>query len=80
MMDMSPSLCIFLEMPGNYKLCLYAVLLFMKLFVLTRPDYKKLNLLRKRFPTVKTIALTATATPRVRVDILNQLGMKNPKW
>jgi len=52
----------------------------MKLFVLTRPDYKKLNLLRKRFPSVKTIALTATATPRVRVDILNQLGMKNPKW
>ncbi|XP_023724702.1 Bloom syndrome protein homolog isoform X2 [Cryptotermes secundus] len=45
-----------------------------------RPDYKKLNLLRQRFPTVKTIALTATATPRVRVDILNQLGMKNPKW
>jgi Superfamily II DNA helicase len=52
----------------------------MKLFVLTRPDYKKLNLLRQRFPSVKTIALTATATPRVRVDILNQLGMKNPKW
>ncbi|XP_069695186.1 recQ-like DNA helicase Blm isoform X2 [Periplaneta americana] len=45
-----------------------------------RPDYKKLNLLRQKFPTVKTIALTATATPRVRVDILNQLGMKNPKW
>ncbi|XP_021933104.1 Bloom syndrome protein homolog isoform X2 [Zootermopsis nevadensis] len=45
-----------------------------------RPDYKKLNLLRQRFPTVKTIALTATATPRVRVDILNQLGMKSPKW
>jgi bloom syndrome protein len=52
----------------------------MKPFVLTRPDYKKLNLLRQRFPTVKTIALTATATPRVRVDILNQLRMKNPKW
>lgn len=45
-----------------------------------RPDYKKLNLLRKRFPNVKTIALTATATPRVRVDILSQLGMNSPKW
>ncbi|KAJ9597116.1 hypothetical protein L9F63_026993, partial [Diploptera punctata] len=45
-----------------------------------RPDYKKLSLLRKRFPNVKTIALTATATPRVRVDILNQLGMLTPKW
>ncbi|PSN41142.1 hypothetical protein C0J52_05200 [Blattella germanica] len=45
-----------------------------------RPDYKRLNLLRQRFPNVKTIALTATATPRVRVDILNQLDMREPKW
>lgn len=26
------------------------------------------------------MALTATATPRVRLDILKQLAMKNPKW
>lgn len=26
------------------------------------------------------MALTATATPRVRFDILRQLAMKNPKW
>ena len=26
------------------------------------------------------MALTATATPRVRVDILNQLKMKNTAW
>ncbi|XP_066947324.1 recQ-like DNA helicase blm-1 [Macrobrachium rosenbergii] len=45
-----------------------------------RPDYKKLNVLRQRFPGVPTIALTATATPRVRVDILHQLGMSDPKW
>ncbi|XP_046388536.1 Bloom syndrome protein homolog isoform X2 [Ischnura elegans] len=45
-----------------------------------RPDYKKLSVLGERFPNVNMIALTATATPRVRVDILHQLGMKSPKW
>lgn len=45
-----------------------------------RPDYKKLCVLREKFPQVPMIALTATATPRVRQDILHQLRMKNPKW
>ncbi|XP_042866090.1 Bloom syndrome protein homolog isoform X3 [Penaeus japonicus] len=45
-----------------------------------RPDYKKLSVLRQRYPNVPVIALTATATPRVRVDILHQLGLTNPKW
>lgn len=45
-----------------------------------RPDYKKLNVLRQRYPNVPVIALTATATPRVRVDILHQLGLTDPKW
>ncbi|XP_071453979.1 recQ-like DNA helicase Blm [Hetaerina americana] len=45
-----------------------------------RPDYKRLSVLGERFPNVNMIALTATATPRVRVDILHQLRMKNPKW
>lgn len=45
-----------------------------------RPDYKKLKLLRDNYPGVPTIALTATATPRVRTDILHQLSMTNPKW
>ncbi|XP_049765144.1 Bloom syndrome protein homolog isoform X1 [Schistocerca cancellata] len=45
-----------------------------------RPDYKKLCVLRAKFPGVPTLALTATATPRVRIDILHQLGMKTPKW
>ncbi|EDV49474.1 uncharacterized protein Dere_GG17198 [Drosophila erecta] len=45
-----------------------------------RPDYKKLGVLKKRFPNVPTIALTATATPRVRLDILAQLNLKNCKW
>ncbi|KAG0728058.1 Bloom syndrome [Chionoecetes opilio] len=46
-----------------------------------RPDYKKLCVLRQRFPGVPIMAVTATATPRVRVDILHQLGLKEEtKW
>ncbi|GFY64240.1 bloom syndrome protein homolog [Trichonephila inaurata madagascariensis] len=45
-----------------------------------RPDYKKLKVLREKFPDVPMMALTATATQRVRMDILNQLGMRSPKW
>ncbi|XP_016845687.1 Bloom syndrome protein homolog isoform X1 [Nasonia vitripennis] len=45
-----------------------------------RPDYKKLSMLRERFPGVPIIALTATATQRVRSDILHQLHLQSPKW
>ncbi|XP_064620578.1 recQ-like DNA helicase Blm [Lineus longissimus] len=45
-----------------------------------RPDYKKLYILREKFPNVPMMALTATATPRVRKDILHQLRMNDPKW
>ncbi|XP_056272456.1 recQ-like DNA helicase BLM isoform X2 [Pseudoliparis swirei] len=44
-----------------------------------RPDYKKLHELRQKFPSVPMIALTATATPRVQKDILNQLNMIRPQ-
>ncbi|XP_060709053.1 recQ-like DNA helicase BLM [Hemiscyllium ocellatum] len=44
-----------------------------------RPDYKRLNELRSRFPTIPMMALTATATPRVQKDILNQLKMLKPQ-
>lgn len=44
-----------------------------------RPDYKKLHELRQKFPKVPMIALTATATPRVQKDILNQLNMTRPQ-
>ncbi|XP_061781212.1 recQ-like DNA helicase BLM isoform X2 [Nerophis lumbriciformis] len=44
-----------------------------------RPDYKRLNELRQKFPKVPMIALTATATPRVQKDILNQLNMTRPQ-
>lgn len=45
-----------------------------------RPDYKKLGVLKEKYPSVPTMALTATATTRVRTDILQQLGMNSPKW
>lgn len=45
-----------------------------------RPDYKKLGELRKRYPKVPVMALTATATPRVRVDVVHQLGIQGCKW
>ena len=41
-----------------------------------RPDYRELARLRQEFPTAPIIALTATATPRVREDILDHLGMR----
>ncbi|MBK1987133.1 DNA helicase RecQ [Sphaerospermopsis aphanizomenoides BCCUSP55] len=43
-----------------------------------RPEYRQLILLKKRYPHVPTIALTATATDRVRSDIIQQLGLKQP--
>lgn len=40
-----------------------------------RPEYRQLASLRKIFPDVALIALTATATPEVRKDIVQQLGL-----
>ncbi|MCY4115369.1 MAG: ATP-dependent DNA helicase [Caldilineaceae bacterium] len=45
-----------------------------------RPDYRKLGNLRRRLPSVPFLALTATATPLVRRDIVEQLNLKKPKW
>lgn len=44
-----------------------------------RPDYRNLKLLRGDFPNVPLIALTATATERVREDIVDQLGLHQGK-
>jgi bloom syndrome protein len=41
-----------------------------------RPDYKELGTVRSRFPGVPVMALTATATQNVRVDVIHNLGMK----
>ncbi|HLO88366.1 MAG TPA: DNA helicase RecQ [Nostocaceae cyanobacterium] len=43
-----------------------------------RPEYRQLISLKKRYPNVPTLALTATATERVRYDIIQQLGLKQP--
>ena len=41
-----------------------------------RPDYRNLLDLRRDFPAVPVIALTATATERVQEDIVQQLGLE----
>lgn len=40
-----------------------------------RPDYRNLGRLKARFPTVPTVALTATADARTRADILQSLSI-----
>ena len=44
-----------------------------------RPDYRVLGDLRRRLPHVPFIALTATATERVRRDIVTNLGLNEPQ-
>ena len=43
-----------------------------------RPAYRNLSGLKTRFPNVPVLALTATATPQVTADIVQQLGMRSP--
>lgn len=42
-----------------------------------RPEYRQLHQLRTHFPHVSVIALTATATPRVKQDIITELAITN---
>ncbi|RIB19116.1 P-loop containing nucleoside triphosphate hydrolase protein [Gigaspora rosea] len=42
-----------------------------------RPDYKDLGQLKVKFPNVPMIALTATATARVKEDVMHNLSMKH---
>jgi ATP-dependent DNA helicase RecQ len=44
-----------------------------------RPAYRNLSSLKRRFGNVPMLALTATATPQVTRDIVQQLGMRGPK-
>ncbi len=43
-----------------------------------RPEYRQLSDLRQHFPGVPMMALTATATERVRGDIVRQLQLREP--
>ncbi len=43
-----------------------------------RPEYRNLSKLRALYPAIPMLALTATATPRVREDIVSQLQLRNP--
>ena len=43
-----------------------------------RPEYRNLNKLRSKFPNIPIIALTATATEKVRADIVKQLALPHP--
>jgi len=44
-----------------------------------RPEYRELKKLRTHFPEVPVMALTATATERVRADIVKQLKLREPR-
>ena len=43
-----------------------------------RPEYRMLASIRERLPGISLHAFTATATPRVRSDIREQLALRNP--
>ena len=44
-----------------------------------RKDYTRLGELKEKFPETPTIALTATADSKTRLDIAHQLQLKSPK-
>jgi ATP-dependent DNA helicase RecQ len=43
-----------------------------------RPAYRNLAGLKRRFAGIPVLALTATATPRVKADICDQLALRDP--
>jgi ATP-dependent DNA helicase RecQ len=43
-----------------------------------RPEYRQLRALRDRFDEIAFHAFTATATPRVRADIVSELALRQP--
>ena len=44
-----------------------------------RPEYRRISQLRKVLPNIPLMALTATATGRVRQDIIHHLQLRQPK-
>jgi len=45
-----------------------------------RPEYRELKKLREHLPDVPVMALTATATERVRADVLKELELRDPRF
>jgi bloom syndrome protein len=45
-----------------------------------RPDYKELKFFKSEYPDIPIMALTATANEIVRADIIEHLGLRNPKF
>lgn len=43
-----------------------------------RPSYHKISSLRKQFPDIPILALTATAVPKVQQDVISSLCLRNP--
>ncbi|CCD26644.1 ATP-dependent DNA helicase SGS1 NDAI_0I00750 [Naumovozyma dairenensis CBS 421] len=43
-----------------------------------RPDYKELKYFKREYPDVPMMALTATASEQVRMDIIHNLELKDP--
>ena len=44
-----------------------------------RPDYLQLSVLHERFPSVPRVALTATADPQTREEIIRRLGLEGAR-
>jgi ATP-dependent DNA helicase RecQ len=44
-----------------------------------RPEYRQLAALRRKYPAIPIFAFTATATERVRQDIVQQLALRQPQ-
>src|SRR6185437_10682062 len=44
-----------------------------------RPEYLQLSLLHERFPDVPRIALTATADPQTRAEIVSRLNLREAR-
>jgi len=45
-----------------------------------RPEYRELKKLRDHFPDAPVMALTATATERVRADVIKELKLRDPRF
>lgn len=60
----------------NFQTYLFTVIVI----IFIRPDYKRLGVFKQNYQNVPIMALTATATQRVRKDILHQLNIEDTTW